>query len=270
MRGLNKSWTYADHPHLNPQAPPSTDIPAGEQTFAPPYHRGRVRTTKTFDIAQLAARRFSAGREELNMKKMICGILGMIMLAAGIYPGGLTEEAAAEVNVEVNIGAPVIMVDEPAEVVFVPAYGIYFVPGLAYDIFFYNGFWWSHRGNRWYNSRFYRSGWRIANDRNVPGPVFKMPRNYRQRFGRSKHIRYQDWKERPGRQKNMKRDIGTNTGRTGNWGKVQQSGNNMERGGDRRPENGGRNIEQNKERGDNRGNGQPDKNADEGGGRQRN
>ena len=143
-----------------------------------------------------------APRGEVNMNKMICGILGLTMITAGIYPVGVTVEAAVKVNVEVNLGPPVIMVDEPPEIVFVPGLGIYFVPNLEMEIFFYRGFWWSRRGNYWYSSRYYRSGWKIASDREVPGPVFRVPRDYRERFGRERHIRYQDWKKQRNQPKN--------------------------------------------------------------------
>jgi len=198
------------------------------------------------------------------MKRMICRFLALTMLAAGIYPCGVIEEAAAEVDIQVNLGPPVIMADEPGEVVFVPDYGIYFVPGLEYDIFFYNGFWWSRRGARWYSSRYYRSGWTVVGNGRVPGPVFKMPRNYRQKFARAKHIRYQEWKGRPARPKNMQRGGGQNAGQAGNFEKGQQNNNNVERGGERGPENGERGGD-NAERGGGREKGQQGGNEGEGG-----
>jgi hypothetical protein len=120
------------------------------------------------------------------MKRMVCAMLGLTVIITGLY---------AEVNVAINIGPPVIIVDEPPEIVFIPDFGIYYVPDQDYEIFFYSGFWWSRRGNHWYHSRYYRSGWLSVSDREVPRLVFKVPRDYRERFGRLPHLRYQDFKK---------------------------------------------------------------------------
>jgi len=201
------------------------------------------------------------------------------MLTAGIYPGGVTREAAAEVNIKVNIGPPLIMVDEPAEVVYAPGLGFYFVPDGEFDIFFFSGFWWSRRGDHWYRSRYYRRGWAITPYRDVPGPIFSIPRDYRIRFGREKRIRYQDWKGHPGQPsktrgggvrnesrgenwenkqpgadntgggiapKNAVGNGGNNADRGGSWGK-QSNDSKIENGGDRAPEKGVKDARQSSE-----------------------
>lgn len=146
------------------------------------------------------------------MENRIWGILGAAIIAVGIYTTGVKVEAAVKINVEVNLGPPVVMVDEPPEIVFVPGLGIYYVPDPELEIFFYEGFWWSRRGNYWYHSRYYRSGWTIVSYRKVPGPVFKVPRDYRTRFGREKHIRYQDWKKSRDKQENKRKGGKKNKG----------------------------------------------------------
>ncbi len=60
------------------------------------------------------------------------------------------------------------------------------------------------------------------------------------KYARAKHIRYQEWKGRPARPKNMQRGGGQNAGQAGNFEKGQQNNNNVERGGERGPENGER------------------------------
>jgi len=154
------------------------------------------------------------------MKKTLSGILGFMLLTAGLCTA-LTGKGAARVNVEVNIGPPVIMIDEPPEVVYAPALGVYFVPDAEFEIFFYSGLWWSRRGNFWYSSRYYGRGWTIARNTDVPRPLFRVPRDYRARYAREPRIRYRDWKGRPGQPKNVNRGAGNNMGRPGNWGKAQ-------------------------------------------------
>jgi hypothetical protein len=102
--------------------------------------------------------------------------------------------AGVDVGVSINIGAPPIVVAEPPEVVLVPRSQVYFVPGLEFDVFFHNGFWWSPRGDRWYRSRAYSGPWNIVERRFVPGPVFRVPRDYRTIYGRERHIPYGQWK----------------------------------------------------------------------------
>jgi len=163
------------------------------------------------------------------MKKKICCILGILMGLAGIIPAGLTKEAVAGVSVEVNIGPPVIMMDEPSEVVYAPGLGVYFVPDAEFEIFYYSGFWWSRRGNYWYSSRYYRSGWAIARNQSVPRPIFNIPRDYRTRFSREPRIRYNNWKGRPAQPKNVQRNAENNRRPAGNFEKAQPNEKNIER-----------------------------------------
>jgi len=52
-------------------------------------------------------------------------------------PSVYWEEAAAEVNVEINLGPPVIVVDEPPEVVLCLQYGdLFSYPTRSWKIFF--------------------------------------------------------------------------------------------------------------------------------------
>ncbi len=130
------------------------------------------------------------------MKKLFGWFLGISLLAGAFGPA--LPPALADVEVNVNIGAPVVVTDDPDELIFMPGYGVYFVYGIGYDIFFYNGFWWSRRGNVWYRSRNYRVGWAVIGVNDVPRAVFRVPADYRARFGRGPRIKYRDWKARRG------------------------------------------------------------------------
>ena len=200
------------------------------------------------------------------MNKVICGTLVLIIMASGIVPVVPVGEVSAGINVEVNIGPPVIMMDEPPEVVYAPGFGVYFVPDAA-GIFFYSGFWWSRRGNYWYRSRYYRRGWVVAAIRDVPGPILRVPRDYRKRFAGEKRIRYRDWKERPVQQKNAGSGGAKNTDRGGNWGMKPQGADTTGRGGYSAPNNGGKDARQNGGRGAEREGNR--KSGDEGGGGRR-
>ncbi|HEY6838438.1 MAG TPA: hypothetical protein VI389_06825 [Geobacteraceae bacterium] len=128
------------------------------------------------------------------MLRRVQGISGIVLTGAlliAVAPG----PATAGVNVNINIGPPPIVIPEPPEVVLVPRTGIYFVPGLEFDVFFYNGYWWSPRGDRWYRSRAYNGPWGIVERRYVPAPVVRVPRDYRVRYERERHIPYGQWKK---------------------------------------------------------------------------
>ncbi len=61
-----------------------------------------------------------------------------------------------------------MVVAEPAEVVLLPGSQVYFVADGGPDLFFYAGFWWSPRGDRWFRSRVYNGPWIVVERRHVP------------------------------------------------------------------------------------------------------
>lgn len=103
--------------------------------------------------------------------------------------------AGAGVNINVNLGPPPITVAEPPALVLVPATGVYFVPGISFDVFYYGGYWWSPRGERWYRARNYDGPWRGVSRSVVPGPVYRVPRDYREVYAHERHIPYGQWKK---------------------------------------------------------------------------
>jgi hypothetical protein len=129
------------------------------------------------------------------MRKIVNRITGPAILLGALFFFGTANEATAAM-VNVNIGPPPIVVAEPPEMVMVPGSQVYFVPGVEFNVFFYDGFWWSPRGDRWYRSRAYNGPWGIVNRRFVPGPVFRVPRDYRRVYARERHIPYGEWRGR--------------------------------------------------------------------------
>ena len=102
-------------------------------------------------------------------------------------------DAAAGVRVSVNLGPPPIVVAQPPAMVMVPGSAVYFVPDVDYDVFFYSGFWWSPRGDRWFRARVYNGPWRVVPRRVVPPPLFRVPRDYRRVYLRERHVPYGQW-----------------------------------------------------------------------------
>lgn len=130
------------------------------------------------------------------MKKIIYGILVLVVIFCALFvPCGI-QKASAEVNVSINIGPPPIVVAAPPALVMVPNSEIFFVPDPKIDVFFFNGFWWSSRGSEWYRSTEYKGPWKIINKRHVPASVFHVPKNYRHLYKKEKHIPYGQWKKK--------------------------------------------------------------------------
>lgn len=123
------------------------------------------------------------------------GIAARMLLAALCLMSADLKEAAADVRVNVNIGPPPIAVREPPAVVLIPRSQVYFVPEVDYDVFFYNGYWWSPRGDRWYRAGTYEGPWRVVPRRIVPPPVYRVPRDYRRVYMHERHIPYGHWKK---------------------------------------------------------------------------
>ncbi|MHB8781941.1 MAG: hypothetical protein ACYDAX_00755 [Desulfobacteria bacterium] len=127
-----------------------------------------------------------------NSGKVFRCLLAGAAIAAAI---GFSEPARAEVNVNINLGPPPVVVAEPPEVVLIPRSRVYFAPDPHVDIFFYGGYWWSPRGERWFRSRAYNGPWGVVERRRVPREVIVVPRDYRARFERERRIPYGQWKK---------------------------------------------------------------------------
>ncbi len=130
------------------------------------------------------------------MRKNVYGIAGVTLIMGALLTCGAANEAAAGVNlgINVNLGPPPIVAPAPPEVVMVPGSQVYFVPGLQFDVFFYNGYWWSPRGDRWYRATAYNGPWNVIGRRYVPGPVFGVPHDYRRVYAHERHIPYGEWR----------------------------------------------------------------------------
>lgn len=151
------------------------------------------------------------------MKKVFYKIFGLAVLLFVflIFTGPGQANAAVNVGINFNFGPP------PQEIVAVPG-DVYFVPTPGVDIFFYSGYWWTIRQNRWYRSHDYNGSWIVVNQRYVPSPVFQVYRtpNYRVHYVQvGRHIPYEKWR--------------SNVSRNNNHGSQGGHGNNGEHGSHR-------------------------------------
>jgi len=88
-------------------------------------------------------------------------VTGLGMLLGGIaMASGLATPARAEVNINVNIGAPppVVVVERPT-MLYLPEPGLYVAVGVPYDIFFMSGRYYYFHGNNWFYASGYGGPW---------------------------------------------------------------------------------------------------------------
>jgi len=138
---------------------------------------------------------------EVEMRKSIYSVLGLTILLCVLFAFWEVKEAAtADVQLNINLGPPPIVVIEPPVVVMIPNSKICFVPDPKIDIFFYSGYWWSPRGEQWYRARAYNGPWGIVKRHYVPAPLYQVPKNYRDLYGKEQHIPYGQWKKQEAHQ----------------------------------------------------------------------
>ncbi len=128
----------------------------------------------------------------MNRCRMLLVALATALGAAAVL--GSAPPARAEVHVNINIGPPPIVAAEPPDLIMVPQSRVYFVPDPQLDVFFYGGYWWSPRGDRWYRAGAYDGPWRVIGRRYVPRAVIVVPHDYRARYVRERPIPYGRWK----------------------------------------------------------------------------
>lgn len=125
-------------------------------------------------------------------------ILAVPLLSMALLAGFQTPaESRVGVSFNINLGVPVV-VAEPPDLVMIPGMSVYFVPGGDVDVFFYGGYWWEPVGSRWYRARSLGERWVAVPPRAVPGPLFRVPGDYRVRYGRASRIPYGQWKKSHG------------------------------------------------------------------------
>ena len=178
------------------------------------------------------------------MKKTVLSALCLLPAVAALS-APVPASAETDVSINVNLGPPPVVVSprppayppprydypEPAELVVIPRTTIYFVPGISFDLFFHNDYWWTRDNGRWYRSREPRGNWVFVDPRRVPREIVRVRPDYRNYYGNERHVPYgqlkkhwrereierrerrgewRDWKEdkrdRKHREKEMKRD----------------------------------------------------------------
>jgi hypothetical protein len=107
-------------------------------------------------------------------------LAGLVGLAAMF---GVASRGAAEVNVNINIGAPPlppppIVIAEPPPMIVVPRTDVYYAPSVAYDFFYYGGHYYTFHEGGWFWSASVHGPWWSVHLGSVPRPVLAVPIAY--------------------------------------------------------------------------------------------
>jgi len=85
---------------------------------------------------------------------------------------------SADVDVNIGINIPPVVVAAPPAVVVIPGTYAYFVPDVSADIFFYHGYWYRPYQGRWFRAGSYNGPWGYIAPARVPGVLVHLPRDY--------------------------------------------------------------------------------------------
>lgn len=104
-------------------------------------------------------------------------VLGAGLLFAALF----ASPAKAEVNINVGIGIPPIVVSAPPAVVVIPGTYVYVAPDIEEDVFFYRGYWWRSHGKRWYRAGDFGGPWIYISIERMPRALVHLPPRYKER-----------------------------------------------------------------------------------------
>ena len=106
-----------------------------------------------------------------------------------------SQASNVDVGINVNIGAPAIVIASPPEFLLIPSLGLHISIGAPYDLFYLDGYYYQFHNNRWYRSNHYQGPWGYVDRRYLP----KRLRNHEYR-------EMLDWRNREYREYNKDRE----------------------------------------------------------------
>jgi len=112
------------------------------------------------------------------MKRSLFGTFSSFMIFLAfilVAPGA----GNAEVNVDINIGLPGLVITAPPALIVIPGTYVYYPPEVDVDIFFYHGYWYRPYRGGWYIANGYNGPWRTVGPQYVPRSLVRVPPTYR-------------------------------------------------------------------------------------------
>jgi hypothetical protein len=101
--------------------------------------------------------------------------IAMLLIAGAMVSAGPVE---AQVSVNVNIGPPPVIFAAPPRVLVVPHTPVYYAPDTTYNVFFYEGRYYSFHNGAWFLAGSHGGPWAFVPLERVPRPVVMVPVRY--------------------------------------------------------------------------------------------
>ena len=112
-------------------------------------------------------------------------LMALVTVGAVLY----ALDAGAQVSVNINVGPPPIVFQAPPPVVIVPNTPVYYVPDISYNVFVFEGRYYSFHEGAWFLASSHRGPWVVVPVERVPRAVVGVPvRYYRVPPGHAKRI----------------------------------------------------------------------------------
>jgi len=128
--------------------------------------------------------------------------MGKTVMVALVVAGAVLSAipSEAQVNVNVNLGPPPVIFAAPPRVVVVPQTPVYYAPDTSYNVFFYEGRYYSFHNGAWFLATSHAGPWAFVPVERVPRPVVLVPvRYYKIPPGQAKKMaRFERERERDG------------------------------------------------------------------------
>ena len=118
-----------------------------------------------------------------------------LLLTLWLLVAANSQASNVDVGINVNIGAPAIVIESPPEFLLIPSLGLHVSIGAPYDLFYLDGYYYQFHNNRWYRSNHYRGPWGYVDRRYLPKRMLK--HEYREML---------DWRNREYREYNKDRE----------------------------------------------------------------
>ena len=97
-------------------------------------------------------------------------VIGLV-LAVALTGAAQPSQAAVNVNIGINLGAPPSLVT-------IPGTPVAYAPAAPGNVFFYGGGYWVFANNVWYSGPTYRGPWAVVEPAYLPQPILTIPVRY--------------------------------------------------------------------------------------------
>jgi hypothetical protein len=102
-----------------------------------------------------------------------------LVLALGLVVGLRSPPAAwAEVNINVNVGPPPVVLVSPPRLVVVPGSPVSYAPEVNFNVFVLGGRYYTFHEGVWFHAATHRGPWAAIVVEQVPPPVLAVPVKY--------------------------------------------------------------------------------------------